>query len=117
MPQQQRRRESDAKQSEEVPKNYALFAARRSTVFLTSTRDFTGADQKVSLEYIFVANSLATVCDTNADVAKRHGRFDHERIFKTLGTLFKQSDIGKKERESSFTSDSLAAQVIKQLWV
>uniref|UniRef100_A0A8H7YBD1 RWD domain-containing protein n=1 Tax=Psilocybe cubensis TaxID=181762 RepID=A0A8H7YBD1_PSICU len=113
---QQRRRDSDAKQPEEVPKNYALFTARRSTVFLTSTRDFTGADQKVTSEYIFMADSLAAVCDTNANVARRHGRFDHERIFKTLGTLFNQPDIDKKAKESSFVSDSLAASVIKQLY-
>lgn len=116
MPQhQQQRQDLDSKHPDDAPKAYPLVASRRSIVFLTTTRDFAGADQKVAVDYIFTAKSLAVVCETNAKAARSHGRYDHERIFNTLTTLFKRRDKDKKDRGSRFASDMVAAQVIKRM--
>ncbi|KAF7294510.1 WD-REPEATS-REGION domain-containing protein [Mycena kentingensis (nom. inval.)] len=61
---------------------------RRSTVFITSTSHISGADRKVAEAYVFQADSLAILCQRNAEIAKIHGRVDHERIFKILQALF-----------------------------
>ncbi|KAF8907725.1 hypothetical protein CPB84DRAFT_1813522 [Gymnopilus junonius] len=113
-----------------------LATMRRSTVFLSSTRYFTGADQKVAEDYVFSmalsgdgmgsssgSNSLGEVCERNAAAARKHGRFDHERVFRTLRTLFVDGgdDEGTDEKSekwssSRFASDTLAAMVIKRLY-
>jgi len=85
-------------------------------VFLLSTRDLAGADKTAAEDYVFTGNSLAEVCEKNADAAKVHGRFDHERMFRTLRTLFRtpQKD-GDKWRPEGFSSDALAKNVILKL--
>ena len=90
--------------------------SRRSTVFLLSTTDLAGADKAVAEDYIFTADSLRVVCEKNADAAKARGRFDHERVFRTLRTLFRapQKDENKK-RPQQFSSDELARDVILKL--
>jgi hypothetical protein len=64
LPQHKLQLESDSKQ------NFSYTPSRRSTVFLLSTRDLAGADKTVAEDYIFTGNSLAEVCEKNADVAK-----------------------------------------------
>ena len=109
----------------------ALSAFKRSTMYLSSTRHFTGADQSVADDYVFSmalsgddpstgANRLSEVCERNAVAARKHGRYDHERVFKTLRTLFVDDDEGTDEKGdrdslSRFASDTLAAKVIKRL--
>ena len=118
VPQHTRRRDSMSQQHTdgEGSKNYALLAPKRSNVFFTVTADIGGADRKVALGYVFMADTLAEVCDKNAEMARNFGRYDHERVFKTLKTLFPEpEDAKKKGRRSSFTSDTLAAQVITRL--
>ncbi|KAJ6608856.1 hypothetical protein B0H10DRAFT_513883 [Mycena sp. CBHHK59/15] len=68
--------------------SFSLPAPRRSTVFITNTTNISGADRKVAVGYIFEADTLAQLCQNNADVARDHGRYDHERIFKILKALF-----------------------------
>ncbi|KAF8972462.1 hypothetical protein BDZ97DRAFT_1781105 [Flammula alnicola] len=117
VPQRKVRHDSDPMHSEEMPKNYALLPTRRSIVFLTNTTNIAGADKKVVGDYIFIGNSLLEVCDKNAIAARIHGRYDHERVFKTLRSLFKEPEGGRKKgRRSSFASDSLAAEVIMRLY-
>lgn len=115
VPQQKVRRDSDSKHSAVVRKNYAMLQARRSMIFFTSTRNIAGADKTVVDDYVFMADSLAGVCERNAEVARRHGRYDHERVFKTLRTLFKNPEDEKKHGGSLFASDLLAAQVVTRL--
>ncbi|KAF4623173.1 hypothetical protein D9613_001382 [Agrocybe pediades] len=100
-------------------------AARRSLIFITSTRNFTGPDRKVATDYIFSAKEedggLAEVCERNADAARYHGRYDHERIFRTLKTLFRSRDVQGVEENSisdkpGFISDPLAAKIIRELY-
>lgn len=114
---QQKRHDSESKQPSSVArKHLAIMQARRSMIFVTSTANIGGADKTLVNDYIFSAASLVDVCEANAEAARRHGRYDHERIFKTLRTLFKEP--GKesgKDGEGSFTSDLLAKQMITLL--
>lgn len=115
MQQQKSRRNSDTKYGDDIPKNYALLP-RRSTVYLLNTTIIAGADQKVAMDYIFTAGSLSDVCERNAVVAKDHGRYDHERVFSTLKTLFRSTESGREKwRPPGFSSDMLAKQVIMGL--
>lgn len=68
--------------------SFAYPAPRRSTVFITNTSDISGSDRKVAVEYVFDAETVAVLCQKNAEVAREHGRYDHERIFKILLALF-----------------------------
>lgn len=68
--------------------SFAYPAPRRSTVFITNTTHISGGDRKVAVEYVFEAETLAGLCQKNAEVAREHGRYDHERIFKILHALF-----------------------------
>ena len=118
VPQHSKRRDSTSQQHTdgETSKNYALLGLKRSHVFFTPTADIGGADRKVALGYVFMADTLAEACDKNAEMARDFGRYDHERVFKTLRTLFVDPENAKKKgRGRSFASDSLAAQVITRL--
>jgi hypothetical protein len=68
--------------------SFAFPAPRRSMVFITNTTHISGGDPKVATGYVFEAETLALVCHKNAEVARDHGRYDHERIFKILQALF-----------------------------
>ena len=117
------RRDSDKHSNDGVPKNYAVFPTRRSIVFLTSTNNIAGADKTVAVDYVFTAGSgsLADVCEVNAAAARDHGRYDHERVFRTIKVLFRERERdhldskSKKRHRASFASDMLAAQVITGL--
>lgn len=104
------------RQETESRHNFSYTPSRKSSVFILSTRDLAGADKTVAEDYIFTGNSLAEVCEKNADAAKRHGRFDHERVFKTFRTLFKTPQKGgDKWQLEGFSSDALAKDVILRL--
>ena len=116
------RRDSETKYSnDDVSKTYSVFPTRRSIVFMTSTNNIAGADKKVAADYVFTvgSGSLADVCGVNAVAARDHGRYDHERVFRTLKMLFRERDHpeneNKKWHRTSLTSDVLAAQVITGL--
>ena len=119
IPQPKPRRDSDPKHSNDgIPKNYAVqvYPTRRSIVFSTSTNNIAGADKKVAVDYVFTvrSGSLVDVCEANAVVARDHGRYDHERVFRTLKMLFRERGHpeNKKWHRASFTLDVLASKVI-----
>lgn len=119
VPQPKPRRDSDPKHSNDgIPKNYNLYQThtRRSIVFSTSTNNIAGADKIVAADYVFTAGSgsLADVCEANAVAARDHGRYDHERVFRTLKMLFRERGHpeNKKRHRAPFTLDVLAAKVI-----
>ncbi|KAF9491085.1 hypothetical protein BDN71DRAFT_1453503 [Pleurotus eryngii] len=78
----------DLKPQGDIPKNYHPQApARRSTIYIARTNDIAGPDRKVATGYVFSGDSLASVCDRNAQVAKEYGRYDHQRIFQMLRSV------------------------------
>ena len=86
--QQKIRRDSESlKPLGDIPSSYSLLPCR-STVFINNTADLAGADRTVAMEYVFDSSNLAAVCGKNAAIAREHGRYDHERVFRTLRSLF-----------------------------
>jgi hypothetical protein len=101
----------------DILKSYALLAGpRRSTVFLTQTTNLAGSDRKVAEEYVFLVKGggLRKACEVNAGIARKCGRYDHERVFETLRML-----LPTKEQidDPQWAFDSLAVKVIKRLSV
>jgi hypothetical protein len=112
-------RDSDAKPLPvgDILKSYALLAGpRRSTVFLTQTTNLVGADRMVAEEYVFSMRDggLRKVCEVNAGVARKCGRYDHERVFETLRPLLPTKE---QIEDPQWAFDSLAVKVIKRLFV
>uniref|UniRef100_A0A0W0FZ82 Uncharacterized protein n=1 Tax=Moniliophthora roreri TaxID=221103 RepID=A0A0W0FZ82_MONRR len=64
-----------------------MMPSRRSTVVISNTSPIAGCDKIVAVDYIFLAPDILDLCDQNANFARAHGRYDHERIFRTLGAL------------------------------
>ncbi|KAH8828328.1 vacuolar membrane protein [Flagelloscypha sp. PMI_526] len=74
--------------------NPSLVPSRRSTVYLTNTISLIGPDRTVAVDYMFSHTSIHILCEMNAEVAQRYGRFDHERIFKTLAPILNNGSHG-----------------------
>lgn len=117
--QHKHRRESESKPAGETPKNYAPIPTRRSMVFLSNTTTFAGPDRKVAVDYIFESTSLAEVCERNAVLAQQHGRYDHERVFRILRSLFQTPQqcggTGAEVLWASCAPNTLVYQVVSRL--
>lgn len=68
--------------------NVSMIPTRRSTVFIKVSSDISLARRKVATAYIFQASTLEDLCQFNANIAREHGQFAHERMFRTLQSLF-----------------------------
>lgn len=75
-------------QQDTQAREYSYVASRRSTVFMVSTLGTSGGDKIAGEGYIFQGSTIAALCDRNAAVARTIHRYDHERVFRTLGALF-----------------------------
>ncbi|KAI0763928.1 hypothetical protein BD413DRAFT_197550 [Trametes elegans] len=85
-----RRVSEHSRQTDDIPAQYALLPARRSsiyTVYIKSTDCLLGnPDVDAAAGYV-LAGSLQELFDTNAGVAHTLGRSDHERMFRMLHVL------------------------------
>ncbi|EAU93642.2 vacuolar membrane protein [Coprinopsis cinerea okayama7 len=103
-------------------KNWSLLPTRRSNVFMMDTMSIAGPDKEVAAGYVFQGDSLAQLCEENAGFARECGRYDHERVFRMLRSLFnlpRKADDGEKEvpvDANAFVSDMLAIRVIQQIY-
>jgi len=67
----------------------SLVQVRRSMLYASDTNWLDGPDKNVAVGYVFEADTSTEMCLKNAMVAKKCGRYDHERVWKTLEVLFK----------------------------
>lgn len=107
-------------------RSYATLAApRRSEVVIANTTGLEGGDKSVAADYIFFApgdsgegdaGDLGVVCDWNVAVARAHGRYDHERIFRSLGAILGAAMVpGDEELGLRFRCLSLVKQLLDRL--
>ncbi|KAL0575974.1 hypothetical protein V5O48_006008 [Marasmius crinis-equi] len=92
----------DASQYPPNPNGFVV-PSRRSTVLISNTMSLGGSDRAVAGDYVFHASQIPILCDQNAGFANLHGRYDHERIFRTLGALLKtytQADVAQAKHSS-----------------
>ena len=83
-----RRRVSERSQptNDDVP--YALLPTRRrSTVLIKPAAIIGHPDRVIASQYRMDTTKPGDSCRANALIAKQHGRYDHERVFKTLEIL------------------------------
>ena len=73
--------------NDDVP--YALLPTRRSTVFIKPAASIGHPDRTIASQYQTDTSKSEESCRANASIAKQHGRYDHERVFKTLEVLIK----------------------------
>ncbi|KIJ64123.1 hypothetical protein HYDPIDRAFT_112664 [Hydnomerulius pinastri MD-312] len=85
---------SDSKGDINNGNNVALIPTRRSTVLIRVPTDVSFARRKVAAEYVFEAATLAELCGANASIAREHGQFAHERVFRMLQSLFPVPEEG-----------------------
>lgn len=78
-------------QAGQTANQVAMIQVHRSMMFATNVNWLAGPDKKVATEYIFEADTLAEVCEKNAEVAREYGRFDHERVWKALQILLQSA--------------------------
>ena len=71
--------------NDDVP--YALLPTRRSTVFIKPAASIGHPDRTIASQYRMDVSKPGESCRANASIAKKHGRHDHERVFKTLEIL------------------------------
>lgn len=65
-----------------------MIPTRRSTVFIKVSTDISLVRRNVAAAYVFQAGTLEELCRFNANIAREHGQFAHERMFRTLQSLF-----------------------------
>lgn len=87
-PQQKTRRVSEgSKLSEGPPNDYSVLPTRRSTVYIKDASALCGIDVTIARAYIFPSADAVPACKRNVEIAKQHGRVDHERIFNMFQVL------------------------------
>jgi hypothetical protein len=82
-------------------------------MFAANINYLAGPDKKVATEYIFEADTLAEVCERNAEVAREYGRFDHERVWKALQILLQSAT--SEGKWPSVDSERLAKQMFMKM--
>ncbi|PPQ65609.1 hypothetical protein CVT24_011818 [Panaeolus cyanescens] len=122
------RRDSDARPMDDASSinngsnRFSLIPTRRSTVHLTSTMGITGSEKKMGEGYVFSGATLRDVCEKNAEFAREMNRFEHERVFRTLKSLFREPEetenVPKADtyQGTRFASDALAVKMIHRLY-
>jgi len=66
---------------------FLLRPTQKSVVSIRDVSDITGLDRVVAQEYAVSGTDAGAFCQYNARIAHAFGRFDHERVFKTLHAL------------------------------
>lgn len=109
----------------EAGRNYAL-SMSRSAVFLVSANDTAGPDRRAADGYVYACEEgLREMCEKNAKNARASGRYDHEKAFGIMKTLFPEaksedkakSNGGKTKDKPKFASEMVAKKVFMQLCV
>lgn len=76
-----------SRQREDAPNNFSLQTTTRSTVLIKDTSSYLGIDVAAAAEYKYTLTNPLDWCKVNGEIAKRHDRVDHERIFSMLQVI------------------------------
>ncbi|KAJ3892146.1 hypothetical protein GG344DRAFT_45919 [Lentinula edodes] len=113
-PRHRGRRQSNSQRSYSA---LALMAGspRRSEVIISNTTGLVGGDKSVAEDYIFLPTTFVQICDSNAAAARLHGRYDHERIFRSIGALLATAALSANRGNKSFDESASCLSLVKQL--
>lgn len=73
--------------------SYSLLPTRRSTVLIKDASSILSLDRQVASEYILDISIPRETCQKNASLARKRGRFDHERVFKLLKIFVESQEV------------------------
>ncbi|KAI0353310.1 hypothetical protein OH77DRAFT_1497336 [Trametes cingulata] len=93
-----RRVSDNSRQIEDIPSQYSLLAARRSsmyTVYIKSTESLLGVPDTDAAAAYILKGGLPEIFALNAGIARTLGRSDHERVFKMLQVLASRTSDDK----------------------
>lgn len=108
----QRRPSEQSRPLDDIPANYSLLPTYAMTVFVRDGALITDSGQELAGEYVFDATTPSEACNTNAGVARKHGRRDHEDFFVSLGLLLSSySECSPRP----WGANALACSFIKQM--
>lgn len=96
--------------------SYSLLPTRRSTVLIKDTSNIFNPDRQAASEYILDVSNPRGTCQKNATLARKRGRFDHERAFKLL-KIFVESQEVHGPSVVSRQSTKIAGNVCTKLYV
>ncbi|KAG8715111.1 hypothetical protein FRC08_010985 [Ceratobasidium sp. 394] len=82
-----RSKHSDSVNSWNSTNKLPLSTPTHSFVVIKNLSSMVPVDRALAGAYIILAKNPAAMCRANADIARNHGRHDHERVWKTLSTL------------------------------
>ncbi|KAF8581466.1 hypothetical protein K439DRAFT_1636189 [Ramaria rubella] len=78
---------------------FLLRPMRKSMVSIRDVSEIAGLDKAIAHEYAVSAIDAGSFCQYNAEIARAFGRADHERVFKTLRSLW--GDVGRPPKHGS----------------
>lgn len=104
---QPKQNSDSAKPTDGAPNNYSLLPKRMTIVYIKDRSPVIGAHRSLAADYSFEIDDLLVFCNTNARVARRHFRYDHERIFYVLTALLKGLETPSKRSQIFNTSNHL----------
>ncbi len=84
--------------------NYSLLPKRMTIVYVKDKADVVGAHRAISEEYVVMDSSPSELAARNAEIARKHYRSDHERIFRCLSALLRTS---RKESSNSSVRNTM----------
>ncbi|GAB1517411.1 hypothetical protein RhiTH_000459 [Rhizoctonia solani] len=85
-----RPRHSDSVNSWNSTNKPAQVAQTHTFVVIKNLTHLIPVDRVLAEKYVILEKNPAALCRANASVAREHSRHDHERIWKTLATVFQQ---------------------------
>ncbi|KAH8109914.1 WD40-repeat-containing domain protein [Phellopilus nigrolimitatus] len=92
--------------SDNAQSNYSLLPKRMTIVFIKDRSFVVGAHRKLATQYSLKSFDLLALCRRNSEIAHRHARFDHERLFNSLVALFRSQKVCSNQLRGHKTSHS-----------
>ncbi|KAJ3484289.1 hypothetical protein NLI96_g5740 [Meripilus lineatus] len=109
-----RKASEQSKQQEDSPDNFALRrVATPSTILVADVSQFLGIDIAAAAEYKYTTTNPLDWCKVNSEIARRHNRIDHERVFGVLQIML--VNVQKAHAHSESISPPLCSPLMMRL--
>ena len=107
--------QSRSPENNQTQNNYSLLPKRLTIVYIKDRSHVVGAQRALAAEYSLRSTDLVSLCKTNARIARRHSRFDHERIFETLAAALRCTGLSTSTLRLSAKNGQRAMVYVKVL--
>lgn len=102
--------------------NYSLVPKRMTVVHVIDKASVVVAHRQIAERYLLAGLAPEDLCKKNAEVARAHSRFDHERVFRSLAALIctptkKMQGYGSKVDAAPSGMNRAVQKVLETLYV